>query len=198
MSTGSARFPVRFPVGAKAYAKDGRVYTIDEVADGMVYCRGEGGEETEFPEASLVNETEWAAQANGRRDLAYSRIKQARAFTTPAGKFDRAAAERLLTQSDRVIPGLLDFIAFTAATRVLEEQKDHAGAQSLSIVKCRRVFDEATPEVRVTLLASVLDVQPDTLVSAAKLGDNMAKAMIDKGLEARAQAFEDFCDRPRK
>ena len=198
MSTGSARFPVRFPVGAKAYAKDGRVYTIDEVTDGMVYCRGEGGTETEFPEANLVNEAEWAAQANGRRDLAYARIKQARAFTTPAGKLDRAAAERLLTQSDRVIPGLLDFIAFTAGARVLEEQKDHAGADNLSIVKCRRVFDEATPEVRASLLASVLGVQPDMLVSAAKLGDNMAKAMIDKGLEVRAQAFEDFCDRPRR
>ena len=198
MNTGSTRFPVRFPVGAKAYAKDGRIYTIDEVTDGMVYCRGEGGTETEFPESALVNETEWAAQANGRRDLAYTRIKHSKAFTTPAGKFDRAAAERLLTQSDRVIPGLLDFIAFTAGAQVLAEQKDQAGADNLSIIKCRRVFDETTPEVRVTLLANVLSVQPDMLVSAAKLGDNMAKAMIDKGLETRAQAFEDFCDRPRK
>lgn len=188
----------RFSVGSKAIAKDGRIYTVDEVTGGMVYCRSATGIETEFPEANLATETEWAAQADGRRDLAYSRIRQSPAFTTPAGKLDRAGSERLLAQADRVVLGLLDFVAFTAAGRVLEDQKDHAGAENLSIIKCRKVFDAATPEVRVSLMASVLGTQADTLLGAARLGDNMAKAMIDKGLALRAESFEDFCDRPRR
>ena len=188
----------RFTVGSKAIAKDGRVYTVDEVTGGMVYCRSETGIETEFPEANLATETEWASQADGRRDLAYSRIRQSPAFTTPGGKLDRAAAERMLAQADRVVLGLLDFAAYTSAVRVLEDQRDHAGAENLSIIKCRKVFDAAPPEVRAGLLAALVGAQPDTLIGAAKLGDNMAKAMIDKGLAARAEDFEEFCDRPRR
>lgn len=188
----------RFAVGSKAIAKDGRVYTVDEVTGGMVYCRSAAGVETEFPEANLATEAEWAGQADGRRDLAYSRIRQSSAFTTPAGKLDRAGAERLLAQADRVVLGLLDFTAYTSAVRVLEDQRDHAGAENLSIIKCRKVFDAATPEVRVSLLASVLATDAPTLLSAARLGDNMAKAMMDKGLALRAESFEDFCDRPRR
>jgi hypothetical protein len=186
----------RFTPGAKAYAKDGRLYTVDEVTDGIVYCRSENGVETEFPETHLATAAEWATQADGRRDLAYSRIKQSKAFTAPTAKLDRASAERLLAQADRLVMGLLDFAAYTAAAHVLEEQK--APADTLSIVKCRQVFDAAAPEVRACLLANVLSVAPDTLIGAARLGDNMAKAMIDKGLALRAEAFEDFCDRPRK
>lgn len=186
----------RFPPGSKAYGKDGRIYTVDEVTGGTVYCRSENGIETEFPEANLATPAEWAAQADGRRDLAYSRIKQSKAFTSPQGKIDRAGAERLLVQADRLVMGLLDFTAFTAATHVLTEQK--APADNLSIVKCRQVFDQASAEVRASLLANVLSVPPDTLIGAAKLGDNMAKAMIDKGLALRAEAFEEFCDRPRR
>lgn len=186
----------RFAPGSKAYAKDGRVYTVDEVTDGVVYCRSESGVETEFPESQLATAAEWTAQADGRRDLAYSRIRQSKAFTTAAGKLDRAGAERLLGQADRLVMGLLDFTAYTAAVHVLEEQK--APADTLSIVKCRQVFDAAPPEVRASLLANLLGVAPDTLIGAARLGDNMAKAMIDKGLAARTEAFEDFCDRPRK
>lgn len=186
----------RFTAGSKAYGKDGRVYTVDEVTDGTVYCRSENGVETEFPETHLATPAEWAAQADGRRDLAYSRIKQSKAFTSPQGKIDRAAAERLLAQADRLTLGLLDFAAFTAATQVLAEQK--ASLDNLSIVKCRRIFDQAPADVRASLLANVLGASADTLIGAAKLGDNMAKAMIDKGLALRAEAFEDFCDRPRK
>ncbi len=186
----------RFAPGTKAYGKDGRAYTVDEVTGGVVYCRSENGVETEFPEASLATPAEWAAQADGRRDLAYSRIKQSKAFTAAPGKIDRAGAERLLAQADRLAMGLLDFAAFTSATHVLTEQK--APVDNLSIVKCRQIFDQASPEVRAGLLANVLGVSPDTLIGAAKLGDNMAKAMIDKGLALRADAFEDFCDRPRR
>ena len=186
----------RFPAGTKAYCKDGRVYVVDEVTDGMVYCRTDNGVEMEFPESALATPMEWAAQADGRRDLAYSRIKQSKAFTAPDGKLERAAAERLLGQADRLVMGLLDFAAFIAAARVLEEQK--APVDNLSIVKCRQVFDAALPEVRASLLATVLGVEPGTLIGAAKLGDNMARAMIDKGLALRAEAFEAFCDRPRK
>lgn len=186
----------RFTPGAKAYGKDGRIYTVDEVTDGVVYCRSDNGVETEFPEAQLATAAEWAAQADGRRDLAYSRIKQSKAFTVSQGKHDRAAAERLLAQADRLAMGLLDFAAFTAATHVLAEQK--APVDNLSIVKCRQIFDQALPEVRASLLAGVLGVATGTLIDAAKLGDNMAKAMIDKGLALRADAFEDFCDRPRR
>ncbi len=186
----------RFAPGSKAYGKDGRMYTVDEVTDGVVYCRSENGVETEFPDSSLATPVEWAAQADGRRDLAYSRVRQSKAFTTPAAKVDRTGAERLLAQADRLVMGLLDFAAFTAAARVLEEQK--ASTDNLSIVKCRQVFDAAAPEVRAGLLAAVLGTQSDTLMGAARLGDNMAKAMIDKGLALRAEAFEDFCDRPRK
>lgn len=186
----------RFAPGSKAYGKDGRVYTVDEVTGGVVYCRSENGIETEFPEAQLATPAEWAGQADGRRDLAYSRIKQSKTFTSIPPKVDRAGAERLLAQADRLVMGLLDFTAFTAATRVLEEQK--SPADNLSIVKCRQVFDAAPPEVRAGLLAALVGAQPDTLIGAAKLGDNMAKAMIDKGLAARAEDFEEFCDRPRR
>lgn len=186
----------RFAAGSRAYGKDGRIYIVDEVTDGTVYCRSENGVETEFPETILATPAEWAAQADGRRDLAYSRIKQSKAFTVPQGKIDGGAAERLLTQADRLTLGLLDFAAFTAATQVLVEQK--APADNLSIVRCRQIFDHAAADVRASLLANVLGVSAETLVGAAKLGDNMAKAMIDKGLALRAESFEDFCDRPRR
>ncbi|TAL00643.1 MAG: hypothetical protein EPO08_12975 [Rhodospirillaceae bacterium] len=186
----------RFSHGAKAYTKDGRAYTVEMVEDGMVYCSLPNGTETEFPEASLLNQEEWTARSDGRRDVSYSRIRQA--YPMPAVKLDRAAAAGLLAQAERLVPGLLDFVAFTTATRIMAENKSHDLLSGLSIVKCRQIFDEATPEVRVTLLATLLGVRPDMLIKAAGLGENMARAMLDKGLSAHAAAFESFGDRPRR
>ena len=52
----------RFPPGAVAYAKDGRRYVVDEVADGLAYCTAPGGAETEFPETQLMTEAGFVAQ----------------------------------------------------------------------------------------------------------------------------------------
>jgi hypothetical protein len=188
----------RFSRGSKAYTKDGRVYVVEEVEDGTVYCSLDNGTETEFAEASLMNEAEWAARTDGRRDMAYAYLKQSRFYTTPAAKVDRAAAEKLLTVGDRLIAGLLDYVAFTTAVEVVTEKGDRGLVDELSIVKCRKIFDAAVPEARVNLLARTLGLEAATLASASSLGENMARAMLEKGLEAHSQAFEDFCDRPRR
>lgn len=188
----------RFSRGSKAYAKDGRIYVVDEVADGTVYCSLDNGDETEFAETSLMTETEWAARSDGRRDLAYAYLKQSRLYITAAAKVDRASAERLLALSDKLIAGLLDYVAYITAEGIVAEKGDRAMVRDLSIVKCRKIFDAAVPEARVNLLARALGLEAATLSSASALGENMARAMLEKGLAARSQDFEDFCDRPRK
>src|SRR4051812_13912504 len=105
--------PARFQAGGAAYAKDGRRYVVEDVADGLVYCVAPGGAETEFPEAQLMNEAEWAARSAGRRDTLYSRIKQSKAYGPYKGKLDRAGAEQLLVKAENTVPGILDFTAFT-------------------------------------------------------------------------------------
>src|SRR3954471_7719789 len=110
----------RFRPGSKAYTKDGRVYAIEAVEAGMVYCSSPNGAEAEFPEAALLNEAEWADQSDGRRDAGYTRIRQAKVYRSAAA-YDRDAATRVLTQADRLIPGLLDYVAFTVGVRVLED-----------------------------------------------------------------------------
>ncbi len=191
--------PSRFPRGSTAYAKkDGRVYVVEEVDGGMVYCSSENGVETEFPESALMNETEWAARADGRRDDAYVRLRQSRAFLMTAPGVDKTAAEKLLTRADNLFPGLIDFIAYTVAVRTFIEHKDQALIPSLSIIKCRQVFNAAKPETRAALLADVLAARADMLANAVRLGDNLLRAMIDKGMEQHLQAFEDFQDRPRR
>jgi hypothetical protein len=52
--------------------------------------------------------------------------------------------------------------------------------------------------VRVSLVANLLGMQVGGLVDAGRLGDNLMRALIEKGLADNAQAFEDFCDRPRR
>lgn len=188
----------RFRRGAAAYAKDGRTYVVDEVEDGIVYCSSSGGAEAEFPEAALMNEAEWVARSDGRRDLAYTRLKQARAYVAPVGKLDRAASEQMLVKAERLSPGLLDFTAFTVATRALSETGDQELVPGLSIPKCREVFDAAVPEKRASLLAGVLGTAPDALVSAGRLGDNLMRAILEKGLANTADAFEAFRDRRRR
>ena len=188
----------RFTPGAKAYTKDGRSYIVDEVQDGIVYCRTAGGAETEFAEADLTSESEWAQRSDGRRDLFYTRLKQAPVYTTASGKHDRAMSEQVLAKITKVSPSLLDFAAFTVASKVMTDNGDKALIAGLSIAKCREIFDGARPEVRVALVANLLGMQVGGLVDAGRLGDNLMRALIEKGLADHADAFEDFCDRPRR
>lgn len=188
----------KFSPGSIAYARDGRSYTVEVVDGGTVYCTSSNGVEMEFPEDSLVSESEWSARSDGRRDVSYARLKQARAYGSSADLIERKAAEDLLAKTERLSPSLLDFTAFTAARQILVENGDEDLVSGLSIVKSRQIFDEAKPEIRARLLAGVLGVRPDTLASAVKLGDNLMRAMLEKGLDAHASAFEDFLDRPRR
>lgn len=188
----------RFVRGATAYTQDGRAYIVEEVEDGTVYCTSKAGAETEFAEAALLTEAEWAAKTGGRRDLFYTRLKQARPYASHSGKQDAATSEQLLSKIERQSPGLLDYAAFTTAARVMEENGDGELVSGLSIKKCREVFDAAKPEVRVSLVAGLLGMAPDALVDAGRLGDNLMRALIEKGLAPQAEAFEEFCDRPRR
>lgn len=188
----------KFAAGAKAYGRDGRVYTVETSDAGTVYCTSANGAETEFPESSLMTEREWAARADGRRDASYVRLKQARTYSTAVGGIDRALAVSLVTKVNNLTPGLLDFVAFKTAERILTEQGDDDLAAALSIVKARDVFDAATPEVRTTLIAQLLGADPIKMAAAAPLGEHLMRAMIDRGLAPMAEEFEDFCDRPRK
>ncbi len=188
----------RFPSGAKAYGRDGRVYTVEAAEGGTIYCIATNGTETEFPASELCNEREWAARANGRRDISYLRLRQSRAYLTAGAKVDRAGAEALLAKVERLKPGLLDFVAHDIAARTLAEHKDHDLVAKLSIVKAREMFDEARPEVRATLVANLLGAEPEKIVAATQLGDNLMRAMVDRGMGPLTDIFEEFCDRPRK
>ncbi len=193
----------RFAPGSKAYTKDGRSYTVDDIEDGVVYCTASGGGQTEFAEAALFNESEWAAKSDGRRDLFYTRLKQARPYTEQAGrmataKLDGATAEQLLGKIERLSPGILDFAAFTTAERVMIENGDAQLVSGLSITKSRTVFDEARPETRISLVAAMLGINADALLDAGRLGDNLMRALIQKGLAEHGEAFEEFLDRPRR
>ncbi len=180
----------RFSEGAAAYGKDGRRYRVDEVAGGLVYCRSESGAEAEFGETQLMTEGEWAARTGGKREMLYARLKQARAFAPAKAKLDRDAAEQALARAERLFPGLLDFTAFTAASRALSESGDESFIAELSIAKCRAIFDATPPETRAGLLSGMIGAAPETMVNASKLGDNLARAMIEKGLDAAK--FEAF------
>jgi hypothetical protein len=187
----------KFPRGAIAYTQNGRRYTIEEVEGGTAYCIGDNGAETEFAEAALFTEAEWAARSEKRAGNVYDRIKRARPYQAAATKLDRAAATTLLARVEKLKPGMLDFAAFTIAGRILAEAGEAHLADGLSISKCRAVFEAATPEVRASLLAGLIATPPDMLLNAARLGDNLMRALIDKGIAAQAEAFEEFCDRPR-
>lgn len=189
---------VRFVPGATVYTKDGKSYTVDEVEDGTVYCTSPGGAQTEFAEDSLLNESEWAAKSDGRRDLFYTRLKQAKPYTQHTGKHDAAIASQLLAKIDRLSLGLLDYAAFITAEKVMVDNGDEQLVSGLSIPKCRAVFDEARPEVRLSLVAAMLGINTDALLDAGRLGDNLMLALIEKGLASHGEAFEDFLDRPRR
>jgi hypothetical protein len=209
--------PGRFPRGSIAYTQNGRRYTVEDVADGTVYCLGDNGAETEFAESGLMTEAEWAARAEKRVGNVYDRIKRSRLYAGPlnsgasnvghsnsarpnsgmGAKLDRAAATMILARVDKLSPGILDFAAFTTAERILAETGEAQLADGLSISKCRAVFEAASPETRASLLASLLSTPPDVLLNAAGMGDNLMRALIDKGMAAQAEAFDEFCDRPR-
>lgn len=192
--------PSRFPRGSTAYAKDGRSYIVEEVADGIVYCTTPNGAETEFPEDKLLNAAEWDAKTKVglQREVSYQRLKLSRQFLQGGQPSDEAAAGRLLAKAEQLSPGILDFTAFTVAERILAERKESDLAGQLSIRKCREMFDAAPASVRARLLADLLGARPDALVSAVGLGENLLKAMIAKGLAPLTAAYEAFQDRPHR
>jgi hypothetical protein len=191
---------IRFPRGSTVYAKDGRSYIVEEVADGIVYCTTSSGAETEFPESKLMNEAEWEAKTKVglHREVSYVRLKQSPHFLPAGEKSDEAAADRLLAKADRLSPGILDFAAFSAAARILTERKEEDLVKQLSVRKCRELFDAAPPSVRARLLAHLLGARADALVSAGGLGENLLKAMVAKGLEPLQADYEAFQDRPHR
>jgi len=190
----------RFSPGSTVYAKDGRSYVVEDVADGIVYCTTSSGAETEFPESLLLSEAEWAAKTKVglQREVSYIRLKQSRHFLPAGEKLDAAAVDRLLAKAERLSPSILDFAAFTAARRFLAEHKEEDLAPRLSIRKCREIFDAALPAVRARLLAELLGARPDALVSAVGLGENLLKAMFAKGLEPLQAEYDAFQDRPHR
>jgi len=190
--------PSKFFRGAYVYTANGRRYVVDEVADGVVYCSSDNGAETEFAESALLTEAEWTARSGGKTGLLYARLKQSRLYSAVPAKVDRAGAEQVLAKIERLMPGILDFAAYTIASRILAETGDGDRANELSIAKCREIFDAAKIEVRAGLLASVLGMQPDILAGAGRLGDNLMRALIEKGMEHHAAEFEEFGNRRRR
>ncbi|HEV2673152.1 MAG TPA: hypothetical protein VGV37_01340 [Aliidongia sp.] len=187
----------KFRLGTIAYTSDGRRYFVDEVDNGIVYCSSQSGAETEFPEGQLFTEAEWKLRSDSKRTDLYPRLKQSAPYTN-APRVDRSAAEQMLLKVGRLAPGILDFVAHGVAARILIEHGDKELAAGLSIVKCRGVFDSVEPAVRAGILAETLGVAPDVLVGAARLGDNLMRAMLEKGLAAHGDAFEAFQSRPRQ
>ena len=187
----------KFRLGTIAYTSDGRRYFVDDVDGGIVYCSSQSGAETEFPEAQLFTEAEWKTRSDSKRTDLYPRLKQAPPYTN-APRVDRSAAEQMLLKVGRLSPGILDFVAHEVAAGILTESGDKELVAGLSIVKCRAVFDQVEPAVRAGLLAGMLGVAPDVLVGAARLGDNLMRAMLDKGLATHGDAFEVFQGRRRQ
>jgi hypothetical protein len=190
--------PSKFRRGVYAFTSNGRRYVVDEVSDGVVYCSADNGAETEFAETSLLTEAEWNARSGGKTGLLYAKLKQSRLFSAVPPKVDRAAAEQVLGKIERLMPGILDFAAYMTAERVLGESGDADQVRELSIAKCREVFDAAKVEVRTGLVAAVLGMQPDILAGAGRMGDNLMRALIAKGMEQQAPAFEEFSSRRRR
>jgi len=188
----------KFRRGARVFTVNGRSYVVEEVADGVVYCSADNGAETEFSESSLLTEAEWNARSGGRIGLVYSRLRQSPRYGKAPAKVDRVGAELVLAKMERLMPGMLDFAAFTIAADILAADGDQKLEAELSIAKCREIFEAAKPEVRAGLLASLLGMQPDVLVGAGRLGDNLMRALIAKGLGDRAAAFDDFGSRRRR
>ncbi len=190
----------RFRPGDTAYAANGTRYVVEDVDGDTVYCALPSGAEAEFPASALSTAAEWAARSDKRRAQLYDRLKQARAYSEPprGGKLDPAAAAQVVAKSERLLPGLLDFTAFTTAAGIVAESGDRDLAAGLSIGKCRTVFDAARPEIQAALLAALLGTPAEPFVAAGRLGDNLLRAMLDKGMARHAAAFAAFGDRRRQ
>lgn len=192
----------QFSPGDTVYGKDGRTYTVEAIDGNTVYCTSDKGVETEFPLEMLFTQSTYTQtevkSTLGKGEISYQRLRQSRHYTPGTTKLAPAAAEQLLAKTNSLFPSLVDFAAFTMAARILTEHKEEDLIDQLSIVKSRAVFDDAPPAVRARVLAELLGAQPEALASAAGLGDNLLRAMIDKGLEPYAQEFDEFQDRPRK
>jgi hypothetical protein len=188
----------KFRRGANVYTTNGRSYVVDEVDNGVVYCSSENGAETEFSESSLLTEAEWTARSGGRIGLLYSRLRQSPLYAAVPAKVDRAGADLVLAKIERLMPGMLDFAAFNVASRILVDEGDAKLEAELSIAKCREIFDAAKPEARAGMLATLLGMQADVLVGAGRLGDNLMRALLAKGLGDRAADFESFGNRRRR
>jgi len=81
---------------------------------------------------------------------------------------------------------------------IVAESGDRDLAAGLSIGKCRTVFDAARPEIQAALLAALLGTPAEPFVAAGRLGDNLLRAMLDKGMARHAAAFAAFGDRRRQ
>lgn len=186
----------RFPRGSTVYDKQGRSYVVEETDGGMVYCSADNGAEVEFPESALGLQPPTAAAA--KRDVSYQHLAQSRHFLAPKEKLDKAACKMLLDKLERLAPGVLDFAAYTTAAHALTEAHEAAQVPSLSIPKCRAVFDAAPIEARAACMATLLGTPMGVLVGMAHTGDFLMRAMLDKGLAAHGNDFEKFRSRPRK
>jgi hypothetical protein len=189
----------KFRRGATVYDKQGRAFTVEDIEDGTVYCTAENGVETEFPEASLVSEAEWQTrhtrsdpkQPALSGDRLYDRVRASRLYLVATARLDPAASQEVLTKVERLLPGILDFAALLTAERALDAEGD-SGQSNLSAAKCRAIFDTAKPETRATLVAGLFNTKPDVFVGAAKLGDNLWRAMLEKFTEAYGGEFDQF------
>lgn len=193
----------RFRPGDIAYAANGTQYVVEEVDGATVYCTLPSGAEAEFPASALSTAAEWAARSDKKRAQLYDRLKQARAYTVPprgdkGGKLDPSAAAQVVARSEKLRPGILDFTAFATATRIIAEAGDHALADGLSIAKCRAVFDAARPDIQAGLLAALLGTPVEPFIAAGRLGDNLLRALLDKGMLRHDAAFAAFGDRRRR
>ncbi len=188
----------KFRRGAIAYDKQGRSYVVENVEEGIVYCSTESGAETEFPEAALATEAEWKTrhtrsdQKHGPvGERLYERVKASRLYLAPTGRLDAAASQEVLAKVERLLPGMLDFAAVITAERALDADGD-AGQSELSTAKCREIFDAARPETRAMLMAGFFNTRPEVFVGAAKLGDNLWRAMLAKFTDTYGPEFDQF------
>ena len=104
----------------------------------------------------------------------------------------------MLTKIERLLPGILDFTAMTVARRFLAESGERDLSETLSIAECRKIFDAAKPATRAVLVAGLVGSPPDTLVGAARLGDNLMRAMLDRFRDEYGAEFGAFGDRRRR
>ena len=183
----------RFPRGSIVFDKQGRSYVVEETDGGMVYCSADNGAEVEFPENALMAQPPAAAAA--KREVSYQHLAQSRYYLAPKERLDKAACKTLLDKVERIMPGILDFTAYTTASTILTDAHETAQIALLSIRKCRAVFDAAPVEARAACVATLLGTPTTVLVGMSHMGDALMRAMLDKGLAAHD--FEKFRNRPR-